>query len=117
VQGGYSGVAIKPIALRCAWECARSVSIPVVGCGGIMTAEDALEFLVVGCRAVQLGTVNFSDPGLVGRVAAEMSALLDAHGVARVSDLVGTLRLPDSMKAASRPDKAALGAACAPKVR
>jgi len=115
VQGGYSGVAIKPIALRCAWECARSVSIPVVGCGGIMTAEDALEFLVVGCRAVQLGTVNFSDPGLVGRVAAEMSALLDAHGVARVSDLVGTLRLPDSMKAASRPDKAALGAACAPK--
>lgn len=112
VQGGYSGVAIKPIALRCAWECARSVSIPVVGCGGIMTAEDALEFLVVGCSAVQLGTVNFSDPGLVGRLAGEMSDLLDKHGVARVADLVGTLRLPDSSKPAPRPAPAA---ACAPK--
>ncbi len=116
VQGGYSGVAIKPIALRCAWECARSVSIPVVGCGGIMTAEDALEFLVVGCRAVQLGTVNFSDPGLVGRVAGEMSSLLDKHGVARAADLVGTLRLPDALKPAARPEApAASGAACAPK--
>lgn len=108
VQGGYSGTAIKPIALRCAWECARSVSIPVVGCGGICTAEDALEFLVVGCRAVQLGTVNFSDPGAVGRIAAEMSDLLDKAGVASVDELVGTIRLPDSMKAP---------ASCAPKGR
>lgn len=108
VQGGYSGTAIKPIALRCAWECARSVSIPVVGCGGICTAEDALEFLVVGCRAVQLGTVNFSDPGAVGRIADEMSSLLDKAGVASVAELVGTIRLPDSMR---------VPAACAPKGR
>lgn len=108
VQGGYSGTAIKPIALRCAWECARSVSIPVVGCGGICTAEDALEFLVVGCRAVQLGTVNFSDPGAVGRIADEMSSLLDKHGIGSVAGLVGTIRLPDSMR---------VPAACAPKGR
>jgi dihydroorotate dehydrogenase (NAD+) catalytic subunit len=95
VQGGYSGTAIKPIALRCAWECARSVSIPVIGCGGIMTAEDALEFLVVGCRAVQLGTVNFSDPGLVGRLADDMSSLLDGSGVRTLDELIGTLRLPE----------------------
>lgn len=102
VQGGYSGTAIKPIALRCAWECARSVSIPVIGCGGIMTAEDALEFLVVGCRAVQLGTVNFSDPGLVGRLADDMSSLLDGAGVRTLDDLIGTLRLPEPLAGKGR---------------
>ncbi|HKX46746.1 MAG TPA: dihydroorotate dehydrogenase, partial [Planctomycetota bacterium] len=70
VQGGYSGPAIKPIALRCAWECARSVAIPIVGVGGIRTAEDALEFLVVGCTAVQYGTAAFADPSAPSRVAA-----------------------------------------------
>jgi dihydroorotate dehydrogenase (NAD+) catalytic subunit len=102
VQGGYSGTAIKPIALRCAWECARSVSIPVIGCGGIMTAEDALEFLVVGCRAVQLGTVNFSDPGLVGRLADDMSSLLDGSGVRTLDELIGTLRLPEPLAGKGR---------------
>jgi len=92
-QGGYSGTAIKPIALRCAWECARSVKIPVVGCGGIVTASDVLEFLVVGCRAVQVGTANFGDPGLLARLAAELEALLDAAGVGAVEDLIGTLEL------------------------
>jgi dihydroorotate dehydrogenase (NAD+) catalytic subunit len=96
VQGGYSGSAIKPIALRCAWDCARSVRVPVVGCGGIYTAADVLEFLVVGCRAVQIGTASFGDPGLMGRLASEVEALLDAHGIADVNDLVGTLRLPDA---------------------
>ncbi|MFO1010129.1 MAG: dihydroorotate dehydrogenase, partial [Planctomycetota bacterium] len=92
IQGGYSGTAIKPIALRCAWECARSVKIPVIGCGGVMRAEDALEFLVVGCRAVQVGTASFGDPGVLGRMAAEMDALLAAAGIASVDELVGTLR-------------------------
>jgi dihydroorotate dehydrogenase (NAD+) catalytic subunit len=92
LQGGYSGTAIKPIALRCAWECARSVKIPVVGCGGILCTEDALEFLVVGCRAVQVGTASFADPGLLGRMAREMSALLDERGIAAAEDLIGTLR-------------------------
>lgn len=94
VQGGYSGTGIKPIALRCAWECARSVSIPVIGCGGIMTADDVLEFLVAGCRAVQVGTASFGDPGLLGRMADEVSARLDAARVASVEELIGTLELP-----------------------
>jgi dihydroorotate dehydrogenase (NAD+) catalytic subunit len=92
-QGGYSGTAIKPIALRCAWECARSVRIPVVGCGGIVTAADVLEFLVVGCRAVQIGTASFGDPGVLGRLAAEIDELLDAQGIAAVEDLIGTLQV------------------------
>ena len=92
-QGGYSGTAIKPIALRCAYECARSVKIPVVGCGGIVTASDVLEFLVVGCRAVQVGTANFGDPGLLARLANELEALLDGAGIGSVEELVGTLEL------------------------
>ncbi|HEX6885737.1 MAG TPA: dihydroorotate dehydrogenase [Planctomycetota bacterium] len=91
VQGGYSGPGIKPVALRCAWECARAVAIPVVGCGGIQGAEDALEFLVAGCAAVQVGTASFADPALPGRVAAEMARLLEAEGVASVGELVGTI--------------------------
>ncbi len=86
--GGYSGIGIKPVALRCAFECARAVSIPVVGCGGIATAGDVLEFLAVGCRAVQVGTASFSDPGLLGRLAAEVGALLDDAGVAEVGEIV-----------------------------
>ena len=91
VQGGYSGPAIKPVALRCAWECARSVAIPVVGCGGIATAEDVLEFLVAGCTAVQVGTASFSDPSLLARLVGELGALLDGAGVASAAELIGTL--------------------------
>lgn len=103
VQGGYSGVAIKPIALRCAWECARSVSIPIIGCGGITTAHDVLEFMVVGCTAVQIGTASFGDPGLVGRLANELEALLDSAGIADVNELIGSLRMPDATPAPARP--------------
>ena len=92
VQGGYSGIGIKPVALRCAWAAAQAVSIPVIGCGGIATAADVLEYLVVGCGAVQLGTSNFSDPALIGRLAAEIEALLDAAGVDSAAELIGTLR-------------------------
>jgi dihydroorotate dehydrogenase (NAD+) catalytic subunit len=91
VQGGYSGPGIKPVALRCAWECARSVAIPVIGCGGIQSASDALEYLVAGCRAVQIGTASFTDPALPGKIVREMARLLEAEGVARVADLVGTI--------------------------
>jgi dihydroorotate dehydrogenase (NAD+) catalytic subunit len=94
VQGGYSGVAIKPIALRCAWECARSVKIPVMGCGGIRCAADVLEFLVAGCTAVQVGTASFSDPGLLGRLPAELDLLLEAEHIADVRELIGSLRIP-----------------------
>lgn len=92
VQGGYSGTGIKPVALRCAWECARSVSIPVIGCGGIATADDVLEFLVAGCTAVQVGTASFSDPGLLGDLGAQLEALLESAGIPRLSDLIGTIR-------------------------
>jgi len=91
VVGGYSGVGIKPVALRCAYECARAVSIPVVGCGGITTAADVLEFLCVGCRAVQVGTASFSDPGRLGRLAGEVAALLEGAGVEDVGELVGRI--------------------------
>lgn len=91
VQGGYSGPGIKPVALRCAWECARSVSIPVVGCGGIQCAADALEYLVAGCRAVQVGTASFADPALPGKIAREMARLLEEEGIVRLSELVGTI--------------------------
>jgi dihydroorotate dehydrogenase (NAD+) catalytic subunit len=92
VQGGYSGPAIKPVALRCAWECARSVSIPVIGCGGIASAEDALEFLVAGCTAIEIGTACFADPGLPGKIVLGLDALLAAAGIERVSQVIGTIR-------------------------
>jgi len=91
VQGGYSGPGVKPVALRCAWECARAVSIPVIGCGGISTARDLLEFLVVGCSAAQIGTACFADPALPGRMVDELRGLLADAGVARVRDLIGTI--------------------------
>ena len=101
VQGGYSGPAIQPIALRCAWECAQAVEIPIVGCGGIVSAADALEFLVVGCSAVQVGTAAFSDPTRPGGIVEELERLLDDAGVADVNDLVGTVR--DGRRRARRP--------------
>ena len=105
VQGGYSGPGIKPVALRCAWECARSVSIPIIGCGGISTAADALEFLVVGCAAVQLGTACFADPALPGRVVDDLARLLEEANIARVRDHIGTVR-DDRADAAGGVDSA-----------
>jgi len=93
VMGGLSGPAIKPIALRMVYQAARAVRIPVIGLGGIMTGEDAVEFLIAGARAVQVGTASFIDPAAGVRIAAEIGAFCDQHGVARVADLVGTLRV------------------------
>ena len=89
---------MKPVALRCAWECARAVSIPVIGCGGIASASDALEFLVAGCSAVELGTACFADPALPGRLVEELEELLRAAGVERLRDLIGTIRDGRSVK-------------------
>jgi dihydroorotate dehydrogenase (NAD+) catalytic subunit len=104
VQGGYSGPAIKPVALRCAWECARSVAIPVIGCGGIGSADDALEYLVVGCAAVQIGTAAFADPALPGRIVRALEERLAAAGIARVRDLIGTIRDGRDLPARRPPD-------------
>jgi dihydroorotate dehydrogenase (NAD+) catalytic subunit len=92
--GGLSGPAIRPIAVRMAWQAARAVKIPVIGVGGITGAEDALEFLIVGCRAVQIGTANFVDVSVFERTAAGILAYLDRHGLRHVDEVVGSLAHP-----------------------
>ncbi len=92
--GGLSGPAIRPIAVRMAWQAARAVKIPVIGIGGITCARDALEFLIAGCRAVQIGTANFVDPGLYERLLAELRRYLEGHGLDDVNRVVGTLEFP-----------------------
>ena len=94
--GGLSGPAIRPVAVRLAWQAARAVKVPVIGIGGITSAEDALEFLIAGCRAVQIGTANFVDPGVSLRVIDGLGAYLRRHGLGDVNALVGTLELPVS---------------------
>ncbi len=90
--GGLSGPAIKPLALRAVWQVARKVNVPVVGVGGIATVDDAMEFLVAGASAVQLGTVNFYDPTASVRVAAALPAALVELGATSVREVVGTVR-------------------------
>ena len=91
--GGVSGAGIKPIAVRMVYEAAHAVSIPVIGMGGIACAEDAVEFLMAGASAVQVGTANFTDTLACPKIVAGLNEWCDRHGVARVSELVGTLRL------------------------
>jgi len=98
--GGLSGPAIRPIAVRMAWQAARAVSIPVIGIGGISTAQDALEFLIAGCRAVQVGTANFVDPGVYARILAGLQEYLGRHGLDGVDAVVGTLRFPGTQEEA-----------------
>ena len=93
ITGGLSGPAIKPVALRMVWEVARTVEVPVIGIGGIMTAEDALEFLIVGARAVQVGTANFINPRATIDIIEGIRSYLQQHGIGRVTEVVGTLRL------------------------
>jgi dihydroorotate dehydrogenase (NAD+) catalytic subunit len=91
--GGLSGPAIKPIALRMVFQAARAVKIPVVGLGGIATGVDAAEFLIAGATAVQVGTATFWDPQSPLRIAHELGKFLKHEGVAKVSDLVGSIKL------------------------
>ncbi|MGE0455137.1 MAG: dihydroorotate dehydrogenase [Vicinamibacteria bacterium] len=92
--GGLSGPAIRPVAVRMAWQAARAVRIPVIGVGGISTAEDALEFLIVGCRAVQIGTANFVDTRVYEKVLAGLADYLERHGMSDLGEVVGTLGPP-----------------------
>jgi dihydroorotate dehydrogenase (NAD+) catalytic subunit len=94
--GGLSGPAIRPIAVRMAWQAARAVRIPVIGIGGICCAEDALEFLIAGCHAVQIGTANFVDPGVYDKVLAGLAAYLERHGLTDLKQVVGSLEFPGS---------------------
>ena len=89
--GGLSGPAIKPVAVRCVHQVAHAVHIPVIGLGGIATAEDAIEFLMAGARAVQIGTANFVDPTVSVRVAQGINQWLDAHGCQTLDDIIGVV--------------------------
>lgn len=89
--GGLSGPAVKPVALRMVYQVARAVSIPVIGLGGIMTAEDAIEFLMCGATAIEIGTANFIDPTVTIKVRDGINDWLDRHGCASVQDIIGTI--------------------------
>lgn len=89
--GGLSGPAVKPVALRMVWQVARAVRIPVVGLGGIMTATDAIEFLLAGATAVEIGTANFIDPAVTVKVVAGINDYLERHGCRSVTEIIGAL--------------------------
>ena len=89
--GGLSGPAVKPVAVRMVWQVAKAVKIPVVGLGGICTAEDAIEFLMAGATAIEIGTANFLDPAVTIKVRNGINSWLDAHGCHSVSEIVGVV--------------------------
>jgi dihydroorotate dehydrogenase (NAD+) catalytic subunit len=89
--GGLSGPAVKPVAVRMVWQVAHAVKIPVVGLGGIMTAEDAIEFLMAGATAIEIGTANFIDPAVTIKVRDGINAWLDAHGCRSVQEIIGAV--------------------------
>ena len=91
VTGGFSGPAIKPVALRMVWQVAKAVKVPIVGIGGIMNATDALEFMLAGATTVQVGTASFINPGAAQKIAEDMEAWLVANGVADIKSLIGAL--------------------------
>jgi len=93
VVGGLSGPAIRPIAVRMVYECRQAVKIPILGMGGIADARDALEFMIAGADAVQVGTANFVDPFIWPKLIAGISDYMRRHAVERVADLVGTVEL------------------------
>lgn len=90
--GGLSGPCVKPVALRMVWQVARAVNIPVVGLGGIMNAADAIEFLMAGATAIEIGTANFINPTTTIRVIDGMNEWLDNHGVKDVHEIIGCLK-------------------------
>ncbi len=89
--GGLSGPCVKPVALRMVWQVARAVSVPVVGLGGIMTAEDAIAFLMAGATAIEVGTANFIDPAVTIKIRDGINSWLDAHGCKSVAEIIGAL--------------------------
>ncbi|MEE9537140.1 MAG: dihydroorotate dehydrogenase [Desulfobacterales bacterium] len=100
ITGGLSGPAIKPVALRMVWQVAQAVKIPVIGIGGIMTAEDALEFLIAGATAVQIGTANFINPQATMDIIDGIENFLAQRKIARVADIIGTLETKPSISGA-----------------
>ena len=93
VTGGMSGAAVKPIALRCVWQTYNAVKIPIVGLGGIMNATDAIEFMLCGARAIEVGTANFIDPTITVQIIDGKNDYLERHGCQNVSEIVGALKV------------------------
>ena len=93
ITGGLSGACVKPIALRMVWQVAKAVKIPVIGLGGISSATDAIEFLLAGASAIEIGTANFIDPAITVKVAKGIVEYCERHGIKNVSDLTGALEV------------------------
>ncbi|MHA1537263.1 MAG: dihydroorotate dehydrogenase [Alphaproteobacteria bacterium] len=91
IMGGLSGPAIKPLIVRLVYQCARAVRIPVIGCGGIMNTEDAVEYLLAGASAIQVGTANFIHPAAMVSIIEGLSDFCERRGLARVSELIGAV--------------------------
>lgn len=89
--GGLSGPAVKPVALRMVWQVARAVKIPVIGLGGISSTQDAIEFLMAGATAIEIGTANFIDPAIAYKVKTGINDWLDSHGCASVQEIIGAV--------------------------
>lgn len=103
VTGGLSGPAVKPVALRMVWEACRAVHVPIIGIGGIMNSTDAIEFLLAGATAVQVGTANFIDPQVSVKIIEGISDYLQKHNIDDVNSLIGAMDLPEGY-ANYRPD-------------
>ncbi len=99
VMGGLSGPAIKPIVLRQVYQCARRVRVPVIGCGGISTAEDAAEYMLAGAAAVQVGTATFLHPTAMLSIIDGLAAFCAARNISRVADLTGALQREEADEA------------------
>lgn len=93
ITGGLSGPCIKPVALRMVWQVANAVKVPIIGMGGIASANDAIEFILAGARAVAVGTANFTDPAITMKICDGINDYLKANGIDNVSDLVGKLEI------------------------
>ena len=93
ITGGMSGAAVKPIALRMVWQVSKAVNIPVIGLGGIMNWKDAIEFMLAGASAIQIGTANFIDPAITVKVADGINNYLDRHGYKSVNEIIGALEV------------------------
>ncbi len=93
VTGGLSGPAVKPVALRMVWQVSRAVKLPIIGIGGITSATDALEFMLAGATAVQIGTANFISPGIAQKIVQDMERYLVENGIKDVKELIGALEV------------------------
>jgi dihydroorotate dehydrogenase (NAD+) catalytic subunit len=91
ITGGLSGPAIKPVALRMVWQVAKAVTLPVIGIGGIMTATDALEFMIAGATAVQIGTANFINPGVTMDIIDGIERFMHTKDITDINEIIGTL--------------------------